>query len=182
MDTNELKLKFQSTLESLKNELAQLRTGRASVELVENVKVDYFGTKAPLKQVGTITIPEPREIMISPWDKDQLTNVEKAITDSDLGLTQVNNGEVIIIKLPEMTEEGRKDMVKLLQQKLENARIALRTQREEYWKGLRKMQKDHKIGEDKIERDKEGLQKLIDEYNEQIEEMGKAKEAEILTV
>jgi ribosome recycling factor len=176
------KPEMEKTIEFFKEELNQIRTGRASAVLVENLLVDYYGSKSPLKQVASITIPEPRTIAISPWDKDNLVNIEKAIRESQLNLNPNNDGQIIRINIPALTEERRKEFIKLLNQKAEGARIALRKHREEAWEEIQKMEKEGKIGEDDKFAGKNKLQEIVDEYNEKIEEIRAKKEQDIITV
>ncbi|PJA88276.1 MAG: ribosome recycling factor, partial [Candidatus Moranbacteria bacterium CG_4_9_14_3_um_filter_36_9] len=178
---NKKEPELKKAVEHFREELLQLRTGRASASLVENILVDYYGAKSPLKQVASIATPEPRTIMISPWDRDSLVNIEKAINDSQLNLNPNNDGQVIRINIPELTEERRLDLVKLLNQKMEEAKIAVRHQREEAWEEIQELEKAGKIGEDDKFVGKEKLQAMIDENNKKIEEIRNKKEEEILT-
>ncbi|HPN96747.1 MAG TPA: ribosome recycling factor [Candidatus Moranbacteria bacterium] len=173
---------FEKAIARFKEELNQLRTGRASTVLVDNVMVDYYGSKSPLKTVATVTVPEARTIMISPWDKDNLVNIEKAIRESQLNFNPVNDGQVIRINIPSLTEERRKELVKLLNQKAEEARVMVRRCREEVWEEIQNLESSGKIGEDDKFNGKEKLQKVVDEYNGKIEEIRKKKEEEVLTV
>lgn len=176
------KTDFEKVLDHFQQELNQLRTGRASVSLVENLMVDYYGTKSPLKQVASITIPEARTIVISPWDKGSLGNVEKAVRESQLNLNPNNDGQVVRINIPPLTEERRKELVKILNQKAEEARIGVRKCREEAWEEIQHLARDGKIGEDDKFAGKDRLQEVVDEYNGKIEKMRESKEREILTV
>lgn len=173
---------FDKTLEHFKEELAQFRTGRASVSLVENLKVDYYGTSVPLKRVASLSAPEARTIMISPWDKDNLVNIEKAIRESQLGLQPNNDGQVVRINIPQLTEERRKELLKVLNQKTEEARIAIRKIREEIWEEIQNLEKEGKISEDEKFSGKDKLQEVIDGYNEKIEELREHKEKEVMTI
>ncbi|MFA6973748.1 MAG: ribosome recycling factor [Parcubacteria group bacterium] len=176
------KPEFEKSIEYFKEELNQLRTGRATTSLVDNLMVDYYGAKSPLKQVASITIPEPRTIMISPWDKSQLAAIEKAIRESQLNLNPNNDGQVVRVNLPALTEERRKELVKVLNQKAEEGRIAIRKQREEIWEEIQNMEKTGTIGEDDKFTGKDKLQEVVDTYNAKIEDVRKKKEEEILTV
>ena len=173
---------FEKALEYFKEELNQLRTGRASAALVENLNVDYYGAKSPLKQVASISIPEPRTIVISPWDKGSLVNIEAAIRESQLNLNPMNDGQVVRINIPALNEERRKELVKVLNQKNEEAKITVRRIREEIWNEIQQLEKDGKIGEDEKFIGKDKLQEVIDEYNVKTEEIRKKKEGEIMTV
>lgn len=173
---------MEKALEFFQEELGKLRTGRASAALVENISVDYYGAKSPLKQIASITVPEARTIAITPWDRDSLVNIEKAIRDSQLNLNPMNDGQLIRINIPELNEERRKELVKLLNQNAENARIAVRKVRESVWEEIQENEKSGKISEDDKFSGKDKLQKLVDEYNAKIEEMREKKEKEIMTV
>lgn len=173
---------MENSIEHYKEELNQLRTGRASTALVENILVDYYGAKSPMKQVASITIPEPRTIVISPWDKKMLVNIESAIRESQLNLNPNNDGNVIRINIPQLTEDRRKELVKVLNQKAEEARIAIRKHREEVWEEIQEMEKSGKIGEDDKFSGKDKLQKVVDEYNSVIEDIRKKKEDEVMKI
>jgi len=173
---------FEKAIEFMKEELGKLRTGRASASLVENLQVDYYGAKSPLKQMASITVPEARSIAITPWDRDSLVNIEKAIRDSQLNLNPINDGQLIRINIPELNEERRKELVKVLNQNAENARIAVRKIRESAWEEIQEDEKAGKISEDDKFSGKEKLQKVVDEYNSKIEEIREKKETEIMTV
>lgn len=179
---NRKKPDIEKSIEHFKDELSQIRTGRASTALVESLMVDYYGAKSPLKQVASISTPEPRTIMISPWDKDNLVNIEKAIRESQLNLNPNNDGKVVRINIPALTEERRKELLKVVGQKAEEARIALRKHREDVWEEIQKMEKEGKIGEDDKFLGKDKLQEMIDEYNAKIEEIKTKKEEDVLTV
>lgn len=176
------KPEIKKSLEHFQAELQKLRTGRASATMVEDLLVDYYGAKSPLKQLASVTIPEPRTIAISPWDKSTLPAIEKAIRESELNLNPNNDGQLIRITVPALNEERRKDLVKVLNQKSEEARIAIRKHREEAWEEIQSLAKEGKIGEDDKFKGKDDLQEVINEYNEKIEEIRKVKEKEILTV
>lgn len=173
---------FQKAIDFFSEEITQLRTGRASSALVENLTVDYYGSKSPLKQMASITIPEPRTILISPWDKSSLANIEKAIGESKLNLNPNNDGQSIRINIPALTEERRKELVKILNQKAEEARIAIRKIRENIWEAIQNLEKEGKIGEDDKFSGKEKLQEIVDKYNKKIEEVRENKENEIMTI
>lgn len=173
---------FEKAVGYFKEELSQLRTGRASAALVENLMVDYYGSKSPMKQVAGISIPEPRTIMISPWSKDNLVNIEKAVRDSELNLNPINDGQVIRINIPALNEERRKELAKILNQKAEDARVTVRKIREKIWDEIQELSKAGKIGEDDKFSGKDKLQKVVDEYNGKIDEIREKKEGEIMTV
>ena len=173
---------FESALDHFSEEAAKIRTGRANPGLVENLQVDYYGTKSPLKQVASISIPEARQILIQPWDKGSLVFIEAAIRESDLGLNPGNDGIAIRITLPALTEERRKDLVKTLNARAEDARISIRTTRDEIWKEIQEKERNKEIAEDDKYRGKDDLQKVVDEYNQKLEAVRQKKEDEILTV
>jgi ribosome recycling factor len=173
---------LEKVIEYFKTELAQLRTGRASSALVENLSVDYYGAKSPLKQIASISTPEPRTILISPWSKDSLVSIEKAIRESQLNLNPMNDGQAVRINLPALNEERRKELVKILNQKAEEARVVVRKTRENIWDEIQELAKNGKIGEDDKFSGKDRLQKAIDEYNEKIDGIREKKEEEIMTV
>jgi ribosome recycling factor len=173
---------FEKAINHFKDELGKLRTGRASTSLVEDLLVDYYGAKSPLKQVASITIPEPRTIAITPWSRDVLVDIEKAVRESQLNLNPINDGQVVRINIPALNEERRKELVKVLNQKAEEARVAVRRVREEIWEEIQEAEKAGTIGEDDKFSGKDKLQKQVDEYNSKIEEVRKKKEEEIMTV
>ncbi len=173
---------FDSAVVHFSEEAAKIRTGRAHPGLVENLSVDYYGTRTPLRQIASISIPEARQILISPWDKGSLVLIEAAIRESDLGLAPGNDGVALRITLPALTEETRKNLVKTLNQKAEEARIAVRNIREEIWKDIQDFEKSGDISEDDKFAGKEELQKVVDEYNQKLEVLRKKKEEEVMTV
>jgi len=177
-----VKPELEKSIEHFKEELNQLRTGRASTAIVENLQVEYYGVNTPIKQVASISVPEPRTVVISPWDKNSLVNIEKAIRESQLNLNPQNDGQVIRINIPPLTEERRKELVKILNQKSEEAKISVRKHREDVWEEIQEMEKTGKIGEDDKFHGKDKLQEVIDGYNKKIEEIRSNKEQEILTV
>ncbi len=173
---------FEAALTHFGEEAAKLRTGRANPGLIENLMVDYYGTKSPIKQIASISVPEARQILVQPWDKGSLVFIETAIRESDLGLTPGNDGQVIRIVLPMLTEERRKELVKTLGARAEDSRIAVRTIREEIWKEIQKLEQEGQISEDDRFSGKDELQKVVDDYNQKLEAIRKKKEEEILTV
>jgi len=179
---NELKPSLDKTVEYFKSELAGLSTGRASPSLLEDLEVECYGQKMSLKQLASIQVPEPRLIIVRPWDKEIIRNIEMAISQSKLGLTPIVEEEIIRLKIPSLSEERRKELVKILQEKLEECRISIRRQREEVWKEVQAMEQQKEISEDNKFKAKDELQKVIDEYNKKVEEIGKKKEEEIMKV
>src|SRR4030042_3833299 len=173
---------MEKATERFKEEIGKLRTGRANPAMVENLMVDYYGAKSPLKQVASITIPEPRLIVIAPWNKDNLVDIEKAVREAGLGLNPTNDGQVIRIAIPPLNEERRADLVKVLGKYSEEARVQIRQAREEAWDKIQVLVKEGKLGEDAKFRGKEQLQKLIDGYNKKVEEVRERKEKEITEI
>lgn len=173
---------FDKAIEHLQGELSKLRTGRATPSLIEDVKVDYYGTKTPLKQMAAISSPDPRSLMVQAWDRSVLALIENAIREADLGLNPNNDGVVIRINIPTLTEERRKDLVKVLNQKAEEGRIAVRAIREDCWKEIQEIEKEGLINEDDKFKAKDKLQEVVDEFNKKIEEVRAKKEQDIMTV
>ncbi|MBI2607735.1 MAG: ribosome recycling factor [Candidatus Doudnabacteria bacterium] len=176
------KPEFEKAVDHLRSELSTLRTGRAQSALVENLLVDYYGVKTPLLQIAQITVPEPRSITIQPYDKSSLGAIEKAIQTSNLGINPGNEGSLIRLTIPPMNEERRKDLVKTVSQMSEKTRVAIRNIREDIWKEIQKSEKDGKISEDDRQSAKEELQKIVDEFNEEIKKITEAKEKEVLVI
>ncbi len=165
-----------------RKELASIRTGRASPGLVENLHVEYYGTETPLKQLANISAPETRSIVIQPYDRGAMGSIEKAILKSDLGLTPNNDGQNIRLTIPTLTEERRKDLVKMVRRQLEEGRIAVRNVRRDANEHLKAMEKEKTLSADDDKRAQERLQKLTDTYIKQIDDIGHAKEAEVMEV
>jgi ribosome recycling factor len=166
--------------DDLRAELASLRTGRASTGLLEHLKVEYYGTPTPLNQVATLGVPDPSLLTVQPWDPSLLPAIEKIIRSSDLGLNPVNDGKILKVPIPALTEERRKELVKHLHKVLENHRTAVRNIRRDGNEELKRLLKDKKISEDDEHRGLEEIQKLTDETMEKLESVGKGKEREIL--
>ena len=179
---NKIKPHLDKTLEYLKSELNGLQIGRASPSLVEDLEVDCYGRKMPLKQLAAIHAPEPRQIIIQPWDKNILKEIETAISHSKLDLTPIVDNEMIRLNIPSLNEERRKELVKILHEKTEECRVSIRRQREEAWKEIQNLEKEKKIREDDKFRAKDELQELVDEYNKKIDEIGERKEEDIMRV
>ncbi len=174
----EFKRKLEKSIERLKTEIAGLRTGRASPALVEDVEVEYYGTKTPLKALASISSPDPRQIVIQPWDKAALQPIEHAIQKSSLGLNPVTDQNTIRLSIPPLTEESRKELVKMLKRFVEDARIQVRKERDE----VLKKAKAEGASEDEMFRRKNEIQKIVDEANKKIEDLASAKENEIMMV
>ena len=174
--------RMRSALQVLHDDLAAIRTGRASPALVEKLPVDYYGTPTPLLQLASIGVPEPRTLMIKPFDASSLKAIEKAILTSDLGLNPNNDGKTIHLNLPPLNEERRRDLVKHVHHRLEEARIAVRNIRRDSHNDMRDFEKEKLISEDELERGEGELQKLTDKFIEEIAQHGKNKEVEIMEV
>jgi ribosome recycling factor len=174
--------RMTKALEDLRAELASVRTGRASTALLDHIKVEYYGTPTPLNQVATLGVPDPNLITIQPWDASLVGAIDKAIRSSDLGLNPVNDGKLLRVPIPPLTEERRKELVKHLHKVLENHRTAVRNIRRDANEALKKLYKDKKISEDEEKRALEDVQKLTDEFIEKLDGLGKAKEKEILEI
>jgi ribosome recycling factor len=174
--------RMKKAIEVLKRELATVRTGRASPALVEHILVDYYSTPTPINQLATIGIPEARLITIQPWDKKALAAIEKAIRASELGINPSNDGNVIRLPIPPLSEERRRDLVKSLGARIENAKVAVRNVRRNAIEQLRNMEKAKTISQDEDRRTQEDLQKVTDARILEIDQVAKAKEAEIMQV
>ena len=174
--------RMRTGIQVLHDDLAAIRTGRASPALVEKLPVEYYGTPTPLQQLASISVPEPRTLMIKPFDGSTLKTIERAIQSSDLGLNPNNDGKVIHLNLPPLTEDRRRDLVKLVHHRLEESRIAIRNIRRDAHNDMREFEKEKLISEDDLKRGEEDLQKLTDKFIEEIGEQGQKKEAEIMEV
>lgn len=174
--------RMRSAIQVLHDDLAAIRTGRASPGLVERLQIEYYGTPTPLMQLASISVPEPRTLMIKPFDQTTLKLIEKAIQTSDLGLNPNSDGKVIHLNLPPLNEERRRDLVKHVHHRLEEARIAVRNIRRDSHNDMRDFEKEKLITEDDLESGEEDLQKLTDRFIEEIAQHGKSKETEIMEV
>lgn len=178
--TKDAKGRMQTALDVLSDDLVGIRTGRASPALVEKLQVEYYGSELSLIQLATISVPESRQLMIRPFDGSSLRAIERAIQSSDLGLTPSNDGKVIRLHLPPLTEERRRDLVKMVNNRLEDARVAIRNIRRDTLKDLRDFEKEKMISEDELHQGESELQELTDEMVEQVAVIGKRKEEEIM--
>jgi ribosome recycling factor len=181
-DMNELKRRMQGALQTLKHELGGLRTGRASATLLDPVQVEAYGSHMPLNQLATVSVPEPRMITVQVWDRSMVHAVEKAISASNLGLSPSTEGQLLRLRIPELNEERRKDLVKVAHKYAEAAKVAVRHVRRDGLDVLKKLEKDHKISEDEGKRSSEQIQKVTDDSIAEVDRMLAAKEKEILTV
>jgi ribosome recycling factor len=174
--------KMQKSIETLKNDLAKVRTGRAHVGMLDHVQVDYYGTPTHINQVANVTLLDARTIGVQPWEKKMIATVEKAIRESDLGLNPSTQGDVIRVPTPALTEERRKEMVKLCKSEAEDAKIAVRNIRRDANEALKKLLKDKAISEDDERRAQDDVQKLTDKFVAEIDRLVAEKEKEVLTV
>lgn len=174
--------RMQKAVSTLEKEFKRLRTGRASVSLVDGIRVEYYGTPTPLNQLATLTVPEPRTIMIQPWDQSCIGEVEKAIMKSELGLTPMNDGKVIRIPVPPLTEERRRELVKLVKKMAEEAKVAVRNIRRDANEMIKDLKKEKEISEDEQFKGQEEVQKITDDFIKKIDELSAAKEKEILEI
>jgi len=178
----ETKKQLDSVLEWYQQELKGIRTGRVNPQIIEDLEISYYDQLTPIKQAANVSVSDARTIVISPWSKDSLIEIEKAIRESDLGINPINDGEIIRVTFPPLTEEKRKDIVKIVKQKTEEARVKIRKIREEKREQILAKKKNGEIGEDEAKREEKELQEMIDEYNRQIDEVYRKKEKEVLTV
>lgn len=174
--------RMDGSLEVLESDLSGIRTGRASPALVERMPVDYYGSTIPLIQLATISVPEPRQLLIRPFDPSSLKTIERAILASDLGITPNNDGKCIRLNLPQLTEERRRDLVKIVRNRLEEARVSVRNIRRDVIKDLRDFEKEKLISEDEMELAEKELQEVIVVMIERIEQIGILKEKEVMEV
>lgn len=174
--------RMEKAVEALKKELNKIRTGRATTSLLDDIKVDYYGTPTPLSQVGTLAVPEPRLITIQPWEKNLLPEIEKAIQRSDLGLNPNSDGLLIRIAFPPLTEERRKEMVKVTKRMAEDAKVAIRNIRRDANESLKSMEKEKEISEDDLKRGEKNVQELTDQMVAKVDEVTSHKEAEVMEI
>lgn len=174
--------RMQKAVEALRKDLQAIRTGRASTALIDHVKVEYHGTPMTVNQLGTVSVPESRMIVIQPWDRAALNAIEKAIQKSDLGITPSNDGSVIRLVLPQLTEQRRKDLTKLVHKRVEEGRVAIRNIRRDAHDEIRKLEKNKEAAEDETRRATELLQKTTDQFIAEVDKAGKDKETELMEV
>jgi len=175
-------IRMQKVVTALARELATIRTGRATPSLVEHIKVDYHGAPTPIKQIASISIPEVKMILIQPWDRTSLSSIEKAILKSDTGLNPTNDGNVIRMAIPDLTEERRRELAKVVRKKLEEIRISLRNLRRDGIEKLRQAERNKDVSQDQYTRASDQLQKLTDGFIDKVNQIGVNKEAEIMEV
>lgn len=174
--------RMQGAVRTMEEDLGAIRTGRASPAIVEGLEVEYYGTPTPLQQLANISAPEPRLIMIKPFDPGSLENIERAILASDLGLTPNNDGKLIRLNIPPLTEERRHELVKVVRSRAEEARVAVRNVRRDVQNQLREQQRENEISEDELHRSEQKLQEVTDSYVNSINEISERKEKEVLEV
>ena len=179
---NEVEEKMKHSIDAAKKEFAGVRTGRANPGILDRVMVEYYNTLTPLNQLGSITVPDARTLLIQPWDKTAINAVEKAILKADLGLNPANDGTVIRIAIPPLTEERRKELVKLVKKEAEEKRVMVRNLRRDANERIKQMEKDKEISEDEARRAEDSVQKLTNKYIEQIDKLLEHKEKEIMEV
>ena len=178
----EVSRKMDRSIEALRQDLGSLRTGRAAPALVENVMIDYYGSPTPLKQIASISAPDPRAILVQPWDKQSLQDIERGLIKSEMGFNPSNDGNNLTVPIPPLTNERRQELVKLLKQKIEDGKVSIRNVRRDGLETLRKMEKDKAISQDQNRRAQDQLQKTTDGHSKTMDEVGTAKEAEIMQV
>ena len=178
----EEKDKMQKTVDHLQHELSGIRTGKASTALVQDIKVDYYGTHTPVREIAGITTPEPRLIVIQPWDQNAVAAIVKAIQTSNLGITPIDDGRVVRVPIPELTEERRKELDKHIKHMAEETRVVIRNTRRDENEKLKKMQKDKLITEDDLRHAEKEVQRITDDMIKKIDDVVKAKELEIFKV
>jgi len=176
------KSRMEKSVTDLQHEMSSIRTGRASVSILDNIRIDYYGTPTPLNQVANLHVPEPSLITVQPWDASQIGPIEKAIRSSDLGLNPANDGKLIRIPIPPLTEERRKDLVKRLHQMAEHHRVAIRNIRRDANEHVKKLLKDKKVTEDDEKRALDELQKMTDAHTEKLDSAARTKEKELMAV
>jgi ribosome recycling factor len=176
---SDAKDKMQKAILHLKEEMGSIRTGRASPALLSRITVDYYGATVPLQQLASITVPEPRTLMVQPFDKNSIQSIEKALQSSDLGITPSNDGQVIRLSIPQLTEERRKDLIRVVHGRAEEGRVAVRNVRRHHKDELEKLEKDRAISEDDLMRAEKDLQKLTDQFISEVDEILVHKEHEL---
>jgi ribosome recycling factor len=176
------KIRMDKAVEDFRKDLATLRTGRANTSLLDSIRIDYHGTPMPVNQLGTVTTPEPTMIVVSPWDPSAVPLIDKAIRTSDLGLNPTNDGKVVRVPIPSLTEDRRKDIVKQLHKVLENHRTAVRNIRRDLKEAIEKLEKEKKISEDEKKRALDELEKVSQTETRKIEDLSAAKEKEIMSI
>lgn len=173
---------MKKAIESLITELKKVRTGRAQVSMLDSIRVDYYGNPSPLNQVASVSCPDAKSFLIAPWETSLLKEIEQSIVKSDIGMTPQNDGKVIRLKLPDLTEERRKQLVKQIKKTVEDARVSVRMARRDANDEYKRLQKDKLISEDEMKRSQDEIQKATDDYIKQVDKVGDDKEKELLTI
>ena len=179
---NKLQQQMEKTIEALKHEFSTIRSGRANAQMLDKIRVDYYGTPTPINQVGSISVPEPRTLMINPWDKSAMKDIETAIRNSDLGLNPTNDGEVIRLNVPALTEERRKELCKQAKKASEEFKVRLRNERRDANDKLKKLEKEGEITEDDLKKAQDNVQKMTDKYTKEVDVLLEVKEKDIMAV
>ena len=174
--------RMNRSMEALERELATLRTGRATPSLVENISVDYYGSPTPLKQIASISAPDARAIMIQPWDRQALRDIERSLMQSEMGFNPSNDGNIITVPIPPLNQERRQELVRLLKRKIEEGKVSVRNVRRDGLESLRKLERDKAISQDQNRRSQDQLQKTTDGFIKSMDQVSTAKEAEIMQV
>ena len=178
----QLEAKMTKTIDALKHEYTTIRAGRANAQMLDKVRVDYYGSLTPINQMAAISVPEPRTLMINPWDKSSMAEIEKAIRNSDLGLNPTNDGQVIRISVPALTEESRKELAKRVHKVAEEFKVRLRNERRDANDALKKMDKDGELTEDELKKAQDEVQKITDKFIKEVDQVATAKEKDIMEV
>ena len=179
---NKLQQQMEKTIEALKHEFSTIRAGRANAQMLDKIRVDYYGTPTPINQVGSISVPEPRTLMINPWDKSAMKDIETAIRNSDLGLNPTNDGEVIRLNVPALTEERRKELCKQAKKSEEEFKVRIRNERRDANDKLKKLEKEGEITEDDLKKAQDNVQKMTDKYTKEVDVLLEVKEKDIMAV
>ena len=179
---NKLQTKMDKTIEALKYEFSTIRAGRANAQMLDKIRVDYYGTPTPINQVGSISVPEPRTLLINPWDKSAMKEIEKVIRNSDLGLNPTNDGDVIRLNVPALTEERRKELTKKAKKAAEEFKVRIRNERRDANDKLKKLEKEGEITEDDLKKAQDNVQKMTDKYIKEIDTLLDIKEKDIMAV
>ena len=178
----QLEAKMTKTIDALKHEYTTIRAGRANAQMLDKVRVDYYGSLTPINQMAAISVPEPRTLMINPWDKSSMAEIEKAIRNSDLGLNPTNDGEVIRLNVPALTEERRKELCKQAKKASEEFKVRLRNERRDANDKLKKLEKEGEITEDDLKKAQDNVQKMTDKFIKEVDQVATAKEKDIMEV
>ena len=179
---NKLQQQMEKTIEALKHEFSTIRAGRANAQMLDKIRVDYYGTPTPINQVGSISVPEPRTLMINPWDKSAMKDIETAIRNSDLGLNPTNDGEVIRLNVPALTEDRRKELCKQAKKASEDFKVRIRNERRDANDKLKKLEKEGEITEDDLKKAQDNVQKMTDKYTKEVDVLLEVKEKDIMAV